>query len=207
MNICIIPARGGSKRIPGKNTRLFHGKPIIAYAIQTARSSGLFDKIVVSTEDEVVRAVAKAYQAKIHNRAVALADDITGTQEVTKAALNWWCNAPNVTRPEFACCLYPTCPLLTPNDLRVGLQALRHNTAIDYVYAVGPDRVDLGQFYWGRPASFLNGVPLASRSFLVELPLERACDINTEEDWQRAERMYRALQERSAEPGVRDAVL
>ena len=203
VNVAIIPARGGSKRIPGKNTRLFHGKPILAYSIETARASNCFDKIIVSTEDEKVKAVARAYGAKIHNRAASLADDLTGTQAVARAALAWWAANPNCTEPEFACCIYATCPLMTANDLRAGLQALRFNAGIDYVYTIGPDRVDAGQFYWGRPKSFLAEVPLHGNSFLLELPPERVCDINTEEDWARAEAMYQELQECRVEEEAR----
>ena len=201
MNVAIIPARGGSKRIPGKNIRLFHGKPIIAYSIETARRSGLFDKIIVSTEDEQVRAVAKAYGAKIHNRARSLADDVTGTQEVMRAALAWWATAPNTTQPEFACCIYATAPLMTKNDLRAGMEMLRSGAA-RYVYTVGPDGNDAGQWYFGRPKAFLQEVPLEGNSAHLYLPAERVCDINVEQDWQDAERMYVALKEGSRERAI-----
>lgn len=199
MNICVIPARGGSKRIPGKNIRLFIGKPIIAYSIETARASGLFDKIIVSTEDEKIKSVAKAYGAKIHNRAKALADDVTGTQEVMRAALAWWASAPNTTQPEFACCIYATAPLMTKNDLRAGMEMLRSGAA-KYVYTVGPDGKDAGQWYFGRPKAFLQEVPLEGNSAYLYLPADRVCDINVEDDWQRAERMYAERRETEKEP-------
>ena len=198
MNICVIPARGGSRRIPGKNCRLFHGKPIIAYSIEAARASGCFEKIIVSTEHAGTAAVAKAYGAKIHNRARALADDEIGTQEVMRSALQWWLASPNTRTPEVACCLYATAPLMRANDLLCGLAMLTTGT-MKYVHTVGPDGTDAGQWYMGRPKSFLREVPLKGNSEYLYLPTERVCDINIEDDWQRAERMYAALQEQRIE--------
>lgn len=191
MNIAIIPARGGSRRIPGKNIRLFHGKPIIAYSIETARASGLFDKIVVSTDSVEVATVAKAYGAKIHNRARKLAEDQVGTQEVMRAALQWWASSPGTKAPEFACCIYATAPLMRASDLANGLAAVAGGST--YALAAGPDADDAGQWYWGRPKAFLQSVPLEGNSARLCLPASRVCDINTEDDWQRAERMYADL--------------
>ena len=192
MNIAIIPARGGSQRIPGKNIRLFHGKPIIAYSIETARASGCFDKIIVSTDSVEIATVAKAYGAKIHNRAKKLAEDGVGTQEVTKAALQWWLSSPGTRAPEFACCIYATAPLMSSIDLRAGL-AMLHSGEHKYAYSCGPNAEDAGQWYWGRPKAFLQEVPLEGNSARLCLPAERVCDINTEDDWQRAERMFADL--------------
>ena len=194
MNVAIIPARGGSKRIPMKNCRLFHGKPIIAYSIETARASGLFDKIIVSTEDEHVRAVAKAYGAKIHNRARSLADDVTGTQEVMKAALQWWLSSPNTTAPEFACCIYATAPMMTVNDLRrCYYDVVEQHFRYSYIE---------GWCYAGLAKDFMNGTPLTGKDVMrIEVP-ERWVDINTEEDWQRAERMYQELKEAEREHAI-----
>ncbi len=184
MTIAIIPARSGSVRIPGKNIRKFHGKPIIAYAIEAARSSGLFDEIVVSTDSAEYVAVAKAYGAKAHMRARRLAKDEVGTQEVARAVLEWWLvNRGERAVPELACCIYPATPLLTSSDLIVGLAAL------DGYYAYVP-----GLYYFGPSKAFLDGIPLdAGRE--VPYPQGRYIDINTEEDWQRAERLYQDLQD------------
>lgn len=210
MKIAIIPARGGSKRIPRKNVRSFHGKPIIAYSIETARRSGLFGKIVVSTDDHLIAAVAKAYGAKIHMRAAALADDLTGTQEVARAALLWWRalkhNGVPVEQPDVACCIYATAPLMRAEHLQAGLEALLPiegeavyglsqdslATACNkFAFSVGADGKDAGQWYWGRPQDFIDRVPLSGPGVVkVPLPAECVCDINTEDDWQRAERMY-----------------
>ena len=90
MKIAVIPARGGSKRIPRKNIRAFAGKPIIAYSIAAARECGLFDRIIVSTDDEEIAAVARAFGAETpFRRPPELSDDHTGTDPVTAHALTW----------------------------------------------------------------------------------------------------------------------
>ena len=193
MNIAIIPARGGSQRIKGKNFRLFHGKPIIAYSIETARASGRFDKIIVSTDSPMISEVAKAYGARIHNRAAKLCENDVGTQEVAAACLRWWMSSPNTMPPEFVCVIYATAPLMQKHDLQAGLEMLRNGT-MKYVYSVDHDDKDVGQWYWGRPKSFLDGVPLSDANCTrLYIPPDRCCDINVEDDWLRAERMYREL--------------
>lgn len=162
---------------------------MLAYSIDTARASGLFDKVIVSTDSVEIATVAKAYGAKIHNRAKKLAEDQVGTQLVMKAALQWWLSSPGTRAPEFACCIYATAPLMMAVDIRNGFAMLQSNDH-KYVFAAGPDAEDAGQWYWGRPKSFLQEVPLDGNSARLCLPAERVCDINTEDDWQRAERMY-----------------
>lgn len=202
-SLAIIPARGGSRRIPRKNVRLFHGKPIIAYSIETARACGLFDRILVSTEDQDIAAVAKAYGAKVSQRPMAMARDSVGTQEVARDALQRYIASAHGTPPEYACCIYATAPLMTAEDLRAGLDMLQHGTK-PYVYTVGPDGQHAGQWYWGRVKSFVDGVPLEGNSATLTLPAERVCDINVEDDFQRAERLYAALhQQRCRSPSGR----
>lgn len=122
--VAIIPARGGSKRIPRKNIREFHGKPIIAYSIEAARKSRCFDRIVVSTDDNEIADVARHYGAEVpFIRPAALADDHTGTSEVTKHALQEL-SSQGATF-ELACCIYATAPFLTPASLREGLAKLK----------------------------------------------------------------------------------
>jgi pseudaminic acid cytidylyltransferase len=129
MKIAIIPARGGSKRIPGKNIRLFHGQPIIAYSIIAAQASALFDAILVSTDSDEIAAVAQACGAAFHRRPSSLADDYAGTQAVMRdALLN--CGVAY----DLACCIYPTAPMMTPGDLQAGFRALTR-TDWDPVYA------------------------------------------------------------------------
>ena len=100
--VAIIPARGGSKRIPRKNIRPFAGKPIIGYSIETARESGLFDRIIVSTDDEEIAAVAKEFEAEIpFMRPAELADDFSGTNAVAKHCIQWL--AENNYQVDYAC--------------------------------------------------------------------------------------------------------
>lgn len=195
--VAIIPARGGSRRIPRKNIRPFHGKPILAYSIETARASRLFDRIFVSTEDSLVQVVAKTHGARIHVRPRRLADDITGTQAVMKDAMQWLATCGDGSMPEFACCIYATAPLLNVSSLMAGLEQLRAG-GVKYVHAVDRRGFDVGQFYWGRPESFVEDVPLEGNSGYVVMPPERCCDINTEDDWRRAEQMYIALNRKVA---------
>ncbi len=123
MNVAIIPARGGSKRIPRKNIKLFCGKPIISYSIEAARESGLFDRIIVSTDDDEIAAVARNYGAETpFVRPPELSDDHADTNEVTAHALAWL--AERGHNIELACCLYATAPFVGPDDLRRGHEAL-----------------------------------------------------------------------------------
>lgn len=191
--LAVIPARGGSQRIKMKNVRSFHGKPIIAYSILTARASGLFDCIIVSTDDERIAAVARAYGAKIHQRGRLLAQDEVGTQEVMAAVLEWRTKTAHAPLPEFACCIYPCAPLMETSDLVRGLDELKQDTMLGFVFSSDASDVDAGQWYWGRTSAFLARTPLepphAVRHYL---PPDQVCDINTEEDWNRCEILYQA---------------
>lgn len=123
MRIAVIPARGGSKRIPLKNIRPFAGKPIIAYSITAARDCGLFDRIIVSTDDDEIAAVARDCGAETpFVRPPELSDDHTGTNEVTAHALAWLAEGGQYA--ELACCLYATAPFVQLDDLRRGHEAL-----------------------------------------------------------------------------------
>lgn len=123
MNLAVIPARGGSKRIPRKNIKDFCGKPIIAYSIEAAINSGLFDKIIVSTDDEEIAQIARNYGAEVpFLRPKELADDYTGTTAVAKHAIEWYLER----KIEFdnVCLIYATAPLLTQEALAHGLKIL-----------------------------------------------------------------------------------
>jgi N-acylneuraminate cytidylyltransferase len=230
--LAVIPARGGSKRIPRKNLRLFAGQPILAHSIRAARDSGLFDLVFVSTDDEEIAALARAHGAEVpFLRPKALADDHTGTQAVVKQAIE--AVAAWRSMPRQVCCLYATAPFVRPRDLAEGLARLEASGA-DYAFSVTsfafpiqralrldacgrvgmmwPEHMatrsqdlehawhDAGQFYWGRAEAFVAGVPLYSDAAVaVPLPRHRVQDIDTEEDWRRAELMYRVLQAEDAE--------
>ncbi len=123
MTVCIIPARGGSKRIPRKNIKEFCGKPIIAYPIEAATKSGLFDKIIVSTDDVEIAEVAASFGAEIpFMRPKELSDDFTGTTPVIAHAIR---ELENVgVDVKIACCVYATSAFLTPELLKEGFDAL-----------------------------------------------------------------------------------
>jgi N-acylneuraminate cytidylyltransferase len=123
MRLAVIPARGGSKRIPRKNLRPFMGKPIIAYSIEAARRTGLFDRIVVSTEDAEIGEIAAGLGADVpFRRPAALADDHTGIVPVMTHALQWFVE--QGVAVEYACCILATAPFLSPLQLRLGFDKL-----------------------------------------------------------------------------------
>lgn len=233
MRIAVIPARGGSKRIPRKNIRDFVGRPIIAYSIEAAQKSGIFDRVLVSTDDEEIAAVARRWGAETpFLRPPALADEHTGTNAVVRHALGWLRERGDEVQS--ACCIYATAPFLRAESLQAGLdkltasgksfvfsvtafaapvqRALRLgvNGEVDALYPqhrhtrsqdLEPAYHDAAQFYWGTAEAFLRSEELFSpASLAVILPRHLVQDIDTEEDWQRAELMYRAwtLQESKA---------
>ncbi len=123
MKLAIIPARGGSKRIPRKNIKLFCAKPMIAWSIEAALQSGCFDQIIVSTDDEEIAEVARHYGATVpFMRPAQLSDDHTGTIPVIRHAIEWF-NAQGQPVAH-ACCLYATAPFVGPEDLRRGFETL-----------------------------------------------------------------------------------
>ncbi|WOD08369.1 pseudaminic acid cytidylyltransferase [Marinomonas sp. GJ51-6] len=123
MNIAIIPARGGSKRIPRKNIKLFHGKPMIAYSIEAAKKSGCFDRILVSTDDEEIAKVAKKWGAEVpFMRPEHIADDFSTTMDVMKHAVDWCVEAK--WQVDKVCCIYATAPFLSSAALQEGLSKL-----------------------------------------------------------------------------------
>ena len=225
-SIAVIPARGGSKRIPRKNIKSFAGRPIIAYAIQASLESGLFDRIVVSTDDEEIAAAAQTEGAEVpFIRPAALSDDYTNTLAVVAHAIRTLASDGYV--PDHVCCIYPTAPLLLPTSLREGYQRLI-DTRASFAFGVASyghpiQRAlrlssngsvsmfeaahamtrsqdleaayhDAGQFCWGTADAFLGGTsPFLVASAAVLLPRSRVVDIDTVDDWELAEALYRAL--------------
>ncbi|MCE2595566.1 pseudaminic acid cytidylyltransferase [Motilimonas cestriensis] len=123
MNLCVIPARGGSIRIPQKNIKAFCGKPIIAYSIEIAKASGLFDKIIVSTDDNEIAKVAKQYGAEVpFMRPAELSDDYTGTTPVVAHAIRFM--EDQGYQIDKVCCIYATAPLLKVEYLKQGFNKL-----------------------------------------------------------------------------------
>ena len=132
--IAIIPARGGSKRIPRKNIRDFLGKPIIAYSIEAALSSGLFEEVMVSTDNWEIAEVAKKYGARVpFLRSQAASNDLATTAEVLVEVLQAYI----ATGQEFdyGCCLYPTAPLVTASSIKDGF-GLLNSKGYDTVFPV-----------------------------------------------------------------------
>lgn len=233
MKVAIIPARGGSKRIPRKNVRLFAGKPIIAHSIGAALDSGCFDRVIVSTDDAEIAAVAREWGAETpFVRPPELADDHTGTNAVVKHAINWL--AEQGTPADYACCIYATAPFVQARYLQEGLarllerrrgyafsvtsfpfpiqRAIRIN-AEGAVEAIWPENIfrrsqdleeafhDAGQFYWGTTDAYLtDAVVFSPASIPIVLPRHLVQDIDTFEDWRRAELMFRVIQEEAASP-------
>ena len=179
--LAIIPARGGSRRIPGKNKKYFHGKPIIAYSIMAAQDSGLFDRVVVSTDDKDICDIAEAYGAVCIGRPAELCIDEVGTQEVAKWVLS------NYPFYEYACVIYPCAPMIDIEALKFGFHALQES---EYAYSVDEKFYDAGQWYWGRVGAFMEKVPLTEAELV---PVPNAIDINTPEDWEKAKKMYSIL--------------
>jgi CMP-N-acetylneuraminic acid synthetase len=174
VNVAIIPARGGSRRIPKKNIRPFHGRPIIAYSIEAAWNSGLFRNIIVSTDDDEIEREAFNRGASVFRR--VLDDGERGTQEVAAEVLESWRGF------DYACCIYATAPMLTAQDLRNGFELLGERP---YLYIPGI-------YYWGRAEAFARMAPLTDGIEVAPLE-ERFIDINTPEEWEMAERMYAEL--------------
>lgn len=224
MHIAIIPARGGSKRIPRKNIRPFHGKPIIAYSIETAMNSGLFDHVVVSTDDAEIAEVAEGFGASVpFMRPAELADDHTGTTAVLRHSLQWVTD--NWGEVQSVCSIYPTAPFVRVSDLMKGKSALEQfpaafsvttfpypifralqRSAEGRVSMVWPEHVmtrsqdlpegwhDAAQFYWAQGDYILGGGDFMSGdAFGVEIPRMRVQDIDTEEDWEQAEALFRII--------------
>lgn len=231
MRLAVIPARGGSKRIPRKNIRPFCGQPMLARAIQTAIESGCFDRIVVSTDDAEIADVARLFGAEVpFVRPADLSNDHAGTLPVVAHAIRWF--AEHEVMPESVCCIYATSPFLRAQDVREGLRKLSEEQC-DYAFSVTsfafpiqrairvldsgrvnmfqPENFhvrsqdledafhDAGQFYWGRPEAFLEERPIfCEHAVPVFLPRHRVQDIDTPEDWIRAEWMFKAMQQAAA---------
>ncbi len=227
MKIAVIPARGGSKRIPRKNIKEFCGKPMIAYSIEAALQSGCFDKVIVSTDDTEIAKVARRYGAEVpFIRPAELSNDYTGTIPVIRHAVEW-CMQQGID-PQLVCCLYATAPFVTPKYLQQGLQQIIEQDA-DYAFTVtsyafpiqraikispqlgiemfDPDSFntrsqdleeawhDAGQFYWGKAEAWLSEkIIFGPESTPVILPRHRVQDIDTFEDWDRAEWLFKAMQ-------------
>lgn len=131
--ICVIPARGGSKRILRKNIREFGGKPMIAWSIEAAQASGCFDHVIVSTDDLEIGNVAKQWGAEVpFKRPAELADDFASTTQVVAHAVQWYQDRGQALTA--VCCLYATAPFVEPADIRQGHDLLKQAAADRFVF-------------------------------------------------------------------------
>ena len=134
MRLAVIPARGGSKRIPRKNIKSFGGRPMIEWSMQAAQDAGVFDRIIVSTDDPEIASVARGCGAEVpFMRPAELSDDHTGTIPVIEHAINW-----HVTQgfdPKQVCCIYATAPFILGDDIQRGMEILEQSGA-DFAFSV-----------------------------------------------------------------------
>jgi pseudaminic acid cytidylyltransferase len=227
MRIAIIPARGGSKRIPGKNIKLFFDKPIIAYSIIAALKSQLFDRVLVSTDDKEIARIAQDYGAEVpFIRDDELSGDHTGVLDVVSSAVKWAINENwNVTK---VCCIYATAPFININDIRRGYESIELGkwsytvSATEYSFPISrsftclpdggmkmlyPENYskrsqdlptvfhDAAHFFWSDSSTLIenNLIVFDNHSCPIIIPNWRVCDIDTDDDWKRAELIWKAL--------------
>lgn len=227
MNVAIIPARGGSKRIPDKNIRLFCGEPMIKYSIDAALKSGVFERVIVSTDSAQIAEIASHYGAEVpFVRPENLAIDTIPMMPVIRHALT------EIGSVDYAACIYATAPLLLPSQLIDAYELLRRSPEADFVLPVtefdyAPQRAlctkdgflrfvfpenmlarsqefegtmhDAGIFFLGRKASFFAyDSALDSRCLPLQIPRLQAIDIDTQEDWELAEALFMQGRNRDA---------
>jgi len=228
MKIAVIPARGGSKRIPRKNVKEFCGRPMIEWAISVALESKLFDHIIVSTDDKEIGEIARSCGAKTpFIRPNELADDLTPTVPVVAHALKLCLDIG--LSADYACCIYPCVPFLSPDDLKVAFEQIQKEGA-NFIYPVSEyvhpiqramrqlstgqmqfinpenellrtqdfEKVyhDCGQFYWGLTSAWIQQKKMHTDGLGLVLPSWRFVDIDTVDDWNRAEDIYKARMKR-----------
>lgn len=222
--VAIITARGGSKRIPHKNVRDFCGKPIISYSICAALSSGAFDEVMVSTDEEAIAAVAREYGASVpFLRSAETADDYASTDDVIREVLLAY-ESRGIYFQRF-CCIYPTAPFVTAKKLQTAMALLEEAESVMPVvpFSYPPQRGlilkdgrirrkypefltarsqdlekmyhDCGQFYACRTDAFFRDNTTDVEDLLpMPMPEMEVQDIDTEEDWAIAELKYCNMQ-------------
>lgn len=228
MRIAIFPARGGSKRVPGKNIRKFFGKPMILWPLEVAIKSKLFDYILVSTDDPEIAQIVENMGAKApFIRPSNISDDYSGTGEVVIHAIHWYMEHYPNHQIDSVCCIYPTAPFLLINDLLEAVSILSSNNW-EYVFSAAeykspifrafgiqnnggarmifPEYLnyrsqdlphafhDAAQFYLARPLTWINNMPIFTpNSYPLRIPHWRVQDIDTEDDWLRAEMLAKYI--------------
>jgi pseudaminic acid cytidylyltransferase len=230
MRLAVIPARGGSKRIPRKNIKEFCGLPMIARSITAALNSNCFDQVIVSTEDtEIAEIAIKLGASAPFMRPLDLADDFVGTMPVIRHAIDWYTQHGHTISE--VCCIYATAPFISAENIRTGYQALMAQqsnfafsvtsfafpiqrairiTADHHVEMFDPSQFntrsqdleeayhDAGQFYWGTAQAWMTSEAIfKAGSIPIVIPRHLVQDIDTPEDWVRAEWLFKAMQQHS----------
>lgn len=221
-NVCVIPARGGSSRIPRKNIKTFCGKPIISWVIESATKSQCFSDIFVSTDDLEIADISKQFGANILHRNEKLSSNFATINDVMSDICY---NYKFKTQPSSVCCLFATAPFISPKHIRLGLDLLQDK---NYVFTVSelitsPLRsfnlrgnkfssmyspqhsfsrtqdlekfyFDAGQMYWGSFDSWLQSMPIyTAHSNVIQLSRNEFIDIDTEDDWSLAELIFKNI--------------
>ncbi len=215
--ICIIPARGGSKRLPRKNILPLNGEPMIGYPIQTAIKSGVFQQVIVSTEDDEIATIAEAAGARVMGRPKDLATDQSYVVQVCEHVLKVY-QVERMANAHAFCCLYPTAVFVSVTQLRESRRFLEDADSVigvtrypvhpykameetpDGLEVVFPKRRSMksqeypimvapnGTFYWSRIGHFLHAMSFETGTVLgYDIPGNMAIDIDTPEDYQRAQ--------------------
>ena len=222
--IAIIPAKGNSKRISGKNYKKFDGKPIIAYTIEKLKRSGIFDRIIVSTDSKKIASISKYYGAEVPFKRPKLlsghhAPGALVISHTVRFLINEGCQF------DYACCVYPPNPFLQISDLKKGFNKIK-SKKFNYVFSATTYKFpffrsfthsykkgikmifkknlekrsqdlkqimcDAGQFYWANKVTWLKMKTIfAKSSDIIKVPEWRYHDIDTPDDWKRAELMYK----------------
>lgn len=222
MRVAIIPARAGSKRIPGKNTKDFCGKPMLAYAIDACRAFGSFDRVVVTTDSSATAELARSLGAEApFLRSADLADDHTPTVPVVVDAIDRL----ELDDAAAVCCVYACVPFLRAHDLRAAHELLEPDTFVfpviefpspieralkrdgegrtapaDRAFVgvrtqdLDPKYFDAGQFYWGHAGTWRRDVPIHEHARTIVVDRTAAVDIDTPDDWEFAEALKAVLE-------------
>ncbi len=226
MKVAVIPARGGSKRIPKKNIKPFYGKPMIAWSIEAALTSKIFDKVIVSTDNLEIARIAEDLDVEVpFIRPSNIADDFATTTDVISHSVHWM--EGEGFKLDAVCCIYATAPFIRVEDLQESFQIFDSGdweyvfTATDFPAPIFrsfkmnedsglemfypeyfesrsqdlPQALhDAGQFYWGKPSAWASGKQIFDRhSTPLIIPRHRVQDIDSEEDWIRAEKMAKYI--------------
>jgi N-acylneuraminate cytidylyltransferase len=226
-SVAIIPARGGSKRIPRKNIKAFKGKPMISYSIESLVESNLFDDIFVSTEDDEIAEIARQFGASVPFKR---SNHLAGDNVITVPVIADFVKRIGLPEDTVVCCMYATAPLVRSQDLISAYRELFKEPKADYVCAVTKygypiqrslrktknfyEMVDLsslkrlsqefeeryhdaGQFYFAHAKTWVEERNMLINTRGIELPSWRVQDIDTPEDWDRAEILYEIIKSRN----------